>query len=140
MTFFWAADLAEADGARLAAPTAAVAAMEPFRKERRGDFGLRMVDLEGKRICASRGLNSTSPIAPGRVRSYHNPIRSQKSDVMGQGHVKVREVSPGPGKWRREQPGRRRKNKSTSLFALIIGQSVGLDARFGGQRAGLMFG
>ena len=33
-----------------------------------------------------------------------------------------------------------RKNKSTSLFALIVGQSLGLDAMFGGQRADLIVG
>ena len=87
-TFFRAADfpgVAEAGSARLAAPTVAVTAMEPFRKERRGDFGVRIVDLLWKRLCAQRGLETVSALAPGRVRSYHNLARSQKCDVMGGG-------------------------------------------------------
>ena len=55
MIFFWAADLpaaAEAGKASVAAPTVAALASEPFRKERRGDLGLRIDDLRWKRLDA----------------------------------------------------------------------------------------
>ena len=46
----------------------------------------------------------------------------------------------GQARGRRKQLGRRRKNSSTSLFRLIIGQSLGLDARFGDQIASFTLG
>ena len=56
------------------------------------------------------------------------------------GHVKFREISSGPAEWRRRQPGRRTKNRSTSLFPLMIRQPVSLDTRFGDQIASLTTG
>ena len=55
------------------------------------------------------------------------------------GPVKVREVSSGQAKWRSKQPGRRRK-EGHLFFSLILGQSVGLDTKFGDKIAGLITG
>jgi len=76
-------------------------------------------------------------------KEFWNPLKEMEVNPAPrrrQGHVKVREVSSGPAKWRRRQPGRRRKNKNTFVLPLMIGHSLGLDARFGGQTAGLMVG
>ena len=59
---------------------------------------------------------------------------------MMQGHVKVREVSSGPAEMEAKAARAPEKNRSTSLFPLIIGQSVGLDTRFGDQIASLTIG
>ncbi len=92
------------------------------------DLGIYGGDLR----CSARGANSFRhpgiSIDLGRLPSF------------AQGDVKVREVFSGPAKWRRKQPGRRRKNRSNSVFPLMIGQSVGLDGRFGGQIASLIVG